>query len=148
MNCLLGTFPKKSQIKLEMPAQTRFLNLHVFGFLGLYCLIEEHFVFEAMVCSSNELYSSGSFFSNLSRTIEIKGRILANLSQALILPLFIKCKFQRSSWQQLRGIKSAILGQRRSRMQYDFQDGSLNISIFTVIPIKSIISAQFVLMNL
>ena len=42
-----------------MPAQTRFLNPHFFGFCGLYYLTDKYFVFAGMISSPTELYSSG-----------------------------------------------------------------------------------------
>ena len=139
-----------------MPARTRFLNPHFFGFCGLYYLTDKYFVFAGMISSPIELYSSGiliflsysSIFTNLSHIIEIKRQILVNLSCALILPLFTICQYLRSSWYRLQGIRLTIFGQRSSRLQYNLQDGSCNISILMLIPIKDIISAPFVLMDL
>ena len=119
-----------------------------FWLFRIYCLIDQYFVYEGMVCSSTELYYSGSIFTNSSQTIEIKGRIFANLSWALILSFFTKCKHLRSSWQRLRGITFAILRQRSFRFQYDLYDGSCTNPILMLILIKYIISARFVSMDL
>ena len=45
----------------ELPAQTRFLNPHFLGFLGLYCRILVLLVLQGIICSSTAWNSSGLF---------------------------------------------------------------------------------------